>query len=756
MNEATFEAQVNSEIKRIFPSLDPIRLTHQKTFVISLGNNSHEIDGRAFGRLDILVELDNRPLAILELKRPGRTIIPDDIRQGITYARLMFPMPPLVIISNGESVEFYDSYSEERWKPSNIDDVVVQGLFQAALECSAKQKDEAIRAFLGKRQDLLVQIIKEYTNTIISSRSGKLGQFAFPLTSDFSIHRKITKKIVEAFKKKEKLIAIVGAPMAGKTNVLCQLCSLDEIVPLYIDAIDSSFGIFQSLINDLNRSLFMAGDTDDIRNWIINGLRGIEKGYLVIIIDHLFENESMKIQNELKELIALTQKSDIYLVLAMDENYFEKLSTIPGRQTKTEFGRRVKRINLTPLDDDEFLSALEILGNQYSTTFYNGVQYNSEYRNPRFLRFMAAKISNETSTIKDGSCIKAASVTNLTFLTFAWEVLASDLTLRDDLKRFVKAYFKDKEKRELNPFLRAMNVGKGFVTIETGEKELGEVRISRLLSQGFVKIISDTNGNGLLIAKLPELFAAAAAQCLADVIVESHSDVETSYAYLIRESDQFPYGDLVGAKAILYIAKRNEIIASEIVKRLLIESPEFTAAKKGSKFLLASTEYPIEIDMKNYGDDYTIISNIQPWLILSHLASLGIADSGGNDIQKEAICEVGMFPGLLRRPDVIPLEEMQGFHFHDVEGKGSFLCMGAGIVEPISYAIQCVYSTMPIKMLEISEYALKNNAFPLAWRLFTVAKQMEDCSNIGIAHLARKVESMLEPIIEFTCKVNHQ
>ena len=48
-----------------------------------------------------MLEMDGKPIAIFELKRPGIAISDDDREQGISYARLITPMPPLVIISNG-------------------------------------------------------------------------------------------------------------------------------------------------------------------------------------------------------------------------------------------------------------------------------------------------------------------------------------------------------------------------------------------------------------------------------------------------------------------------------------------------------------------------------------------------------------------------------------------------------------------------------------------------------------------------------
>ena len=59
--------------------------------------------------LDILLELDGRPLAILELKKPGEALDTSVSRQGLSYARLIsdYQMPPLVITSNGNGLGLF-------------------------------------------------------------------------------------------------------------------------------------------------------------------------------------------------------------------------------------------------------------------------------------------------------------------------------------------------------------------------------------------------------------------------------------------------------------------------------------------------------------------------------------------------------------------------------------------------------------------------------------------------------------------------
>ena len=39
----------------------------------------------------------------LELKRPGSLLTTDDDEQGLSYARMLHPRPPLVVVTNGQA-----------------------------------------------------------------------------------------------------------------------------------------------------------------------------------------------------------------------------------------------------------------------------------------------------------------------------------------------------------------------------------------------------------------------------------------------------------------------------------------------------------------------------------------------------------------------------------------------------------------------------------------------------------------------------
>src|SRR5690348_17229347 len=88
MNEATLESQIADALRRIFPSFNMARLQAQKTFKIRTGRQILTVDGVAehvSGRLDLLVEIDGKPIVLLEIKSPVKGISQGDADQALSY-----------------------------------------------------------------------------------------------------------------------------------------------------------------------------------------------------------------------------------------------------------------------------------------------------------------------------------------------------------------------------------------------------------------------------------------------------------------------------------------------------------------------------------------------------------------------------------------------------------------------------------------------------------------------------------------------
>ncbi len=768
MNEATLEARVNTEIQKHFPSIARLHISHQEYLTLRLGHRTDiEIGGlkqaRATGRLDILLSFDEKPLAILELKAPGDPLTDDDRDQGLSYAKLLTPQAPLVIVSNGEEAQFFQTYDGKEWNPSNKDEEAVRALFSYTLSCAADERNEAIRLLFGKQPHVWTSLFRNYTESALSQLEGGVDDYSRPLTREFLVERSIVNEIGDLLINKEPLLVLDGPPLSGKTNVLAQICragEYDELIPIYIDAVNTSYGIFQHIANQFTRELYVQVQTSEIRQWLLHSIQSIP-GHFVIIIDGWTANFTGTLKEDIDELINfLHPEQSLSVVLSMDDNAFTEAKTISGRPTCSAIGRSAKVIQLNPLDDDEFESACKLLYDNFSACFHPGAQYNQDFRIPRFLRLIVSALSHsENNFTEDNSKVKCIpSVTS--FLIFdSWRQFIVNPELEGIFQALAKAYILDKVNRHDDPTLTLMSHGKGHIVQATAEEALGHEKLSKLWSQGHVGIVRGPHGKVLVLPKIPEFLAAAAAYIIADdcLSIYREKDFENAYSMLVEESDHFPYGDLVGARALLEIAKRKPNLAHDFIFKLLEDEPEQSRRAEGSRVLMYFEDVG-EINVHfGKGTNERVTGNIHPWHILSQLSSYAVlAYEGSVDPQLSVLATIGSYPQILIRPYPGHFKQTIGYHVHEIPGHGSVLCHQSGIIETITYAMQCGFYHIPKDMLRLCLFAKEKNLFFLANRLNMAAISTETCIEEDVARTSEEAQKILRPIVRNVIKTAHE
>lgn len=761
MNEATLEARVNAEIQKHFPSIAKVKITHQKYLTLRVGHRTDIRMGgleqaKTTGRLDILLSFEDTPLAILELKDPGKSLTDDDRDQGLSYAKLLTPQAPLVIVSNGEETKFYQTFDGAVWNPTNKDEEAVHSLFSHALSSAAGEMEEAIQILMGKQPHIWKAMFQKYTEAALRQLTGEIDQYTHPLTMDFVIERPVVSEIVNSITDGDTLLALIGPPLSGKTNVISQFCmtaDMEDLIPIYIDAQNTSYGIFQHIANQFTREYYIKIEASDIRHWIFHGIESLS-GRLAIIIDGWTAGISGTLKEDVDELINFLQPDlPISVLLCMDDTAFQEIETTPGRATCSAIGRNAKVTQLNPLDDNEFESVCQLFYDKFQTGFHHGAQYNLDYRIPRLLRLLADIVNQDESEAfvnKDYSKINVLpSVTN--FLIFeSWDQYISHPEVEGFFQDLARAYILDRDSRINDPALSMMSHGKGHIVRETAEEAIGHDKLNKMREQGHIGIVRGPNGKILILPKIPEFLATAAsyviaAECLA---IANRDGFDEAYSSLIKQSDSFPYGDVVGARAILEISEKDYDLANNISIRLLEDEPEVSRLSEGSRVLM----YFEEVGQVNVyfgkGTDEHVIGNIQPWNILSQIYSYAIRLSQSSvDSQLMVMARVGSYPRTLLRPYPSSIRQNPGFHVHEMTEHGSVLCHQSGIIEPITFAIQCGFYNIPKDMLRLCVFAKEQKLFFLAHRLNMAALSVEKCVDGEVATTSKEAQKILRPIV---------
>lgn len=754
MNEATFEARVNEEIKRIFPMINKGDITHQQQFQLTLGHNTYLYDGKkkdkAFARSDVLIKHKGVNLAILELKAPGITLSDDDAIQGTSYARLLDPMPPLTIISNGENTQFFNTYDRKPWIADNINEHVVKSLFQTAMKCASADIDEAITVLLGHDNDMWREILTRYTKKSLEEIEGDMADFTYQVAKDFQLERTAVEQLIEKAKDCP-LISFVGPILAGKTNVIYQMCKKcpDNLIPVYIEA-NASYDLFEKISNWFCREVFRSFRTNEIKYWLINGFSEREKkSRVVFIFDNICSVDDKLFWREINQLNDINRENAYSLLLVMNEHTYDCIGRINSGPAKNAIGK-APMVKLDALSDEEFYNAMEFFMDNNGAAFYQGAQCNVQYRNPRVLRVLASYLPEHNDNIDDNSNTKMVfflpSYTNYSVLESVWSKIVTNAETRSDYRLFAEAMFSDMNSRTADPRLAILSVTRGIISLKTAEQIMGTDRINRMKSDGHVHQLVFDDGKTYLYPRFPEAIATAAAYVLRDKIIEiiDKSDVEDAYNFIIKNIDCIPYSDVAATKAVVSVCTEREVLW-ELICLLVNDSP---SVKQNNDYGVFGLYFSDIGHIKLSGElGGTLISNCNPWLLLSNLSTVPMArENGSRDVQLEIFKVVGSFNNILIKPEDMPFHDMAGFHVHEYQG-GEFICGKTGIIEPITYAMQCSFTNMPDEMLQLSKTAIANDEFFLAMRLNVAAWSMCTVTEPSISKCAIKAHELLERYI---------
>ena len=631
MNEATFEARLHKEINRLFPLLKDIDITHQDQFQITLGHNTYLHDGtkrdKAYARADVLIKYKESNLAILELKAPGIALTDNDIIQGTSYARLLDPMPPLTIVSNGEDTRFFKTYDRKLWEADELNEQKVYSLLQSGMKCASIDLDETVKILLGHDDDMWKEMFLRYTKNAIQEIEGDIGNFSCQVARDFQLERCVVNQLIDAVQD-NPLINFVGSMLAGKTNAIYQLCKKcpSNFIPVYID-VSINYDFFEKLTNWFCREIFRSFMPSDIKNWLINGFYNEEKRQkrIVFIFDNIQSIDDKLFWREIYQLCDINKDNTYAVLLVMNEYIYENICNISSGPAKNAVGK-APVISISGLSDDEFYNSMEYFMDNYNVAFYQGAQCNVQYRNPRVLKLLASQLSVKSNVDDTNRTIFIPSCMNYSILELIWLKMVVKSEIRSDYRLFVEAMLSDMKRRRADPRLAIISVTRGVISLNTAEQTLGVDRINRMKKEGHIYLLSFEDGKAYLYPRFPEAIAMSASYVLSDKMSEiiEESSVKEAYKFMIENIDCIPYSDVTAARVIVNILREKDVLW-ELICLLINDQPLLEQNKNYRTFgLFFSDIGHIKLSGEFGG---MLISNYNPWLILSNLCILPMVDN---------------------------------------------------------------------------------------------------------------------------------
>jgi hypothetical protein len=749
--EADLEAEFREALKFAFPWLPAGSLRHQTKFSFRFGRATVNVDGatasQVEGRADILVQFNEDPLAVVELKRGGKALSADDEEQGLSYARMLHPRPPLVVVTNGSETRIFETHTGEKWEPSDPSDAELKKLIEAASRVANVDTKRAVEVLLGPGSKVWADAVRGATEVILDDLSGAWDQPLLPFVRDFYIPRKATAIASYLLQLKKRIVVVEGPPLAGKSSVLRELAhragQSDETCVLFVEAdTGSAPGIFRQLANLLSATLAWSVTPDEVRRWLqrLSKLRGPS---LVLAIDGVTPDRD-DIRTDIDELTSQVYGQNLQIVISADDTIVESfIKNITGRKASA-LGRKAVRIQVGPLDDEEFDLAQSVLWEQ-RMGFTEGARNAPEMRSPWVLRTLAAEIVSAPEYRRGDLVAALPPMLGLDLVAQTRSRFEDDQELRRKFQAIARTVLADSSDRTRPIGLILESMATFVVRRESLIGNLDPREIDGLIKHGLLKPSLHESGEAILVVRLPELVISELAAILASELEQRvQADPEAAAEWLSHTSALVPLGDIVGAQALFDVAERGGVTLN-LISALLSERPRQETIGPGTKAamhmpgigvvkLTFREDGALVIDARGFrevvpaspDDRNSMSADLESWLLLSHLAARQfIAQSADGKnmgrIDAALLLELGACPIVLRRPG----RELtrRGILTHSLSAHGEIVCHRSGIVEPITMAIYRFLGSEGPQAKRWIDEAVCRDSFPLLNRIDLALRQ---------------------------------
>lgn len=739
--EADLEAEIRGAINKAFPWLPAGSIRHQIKFSFTIGRANIEIDGArdsAQGRTDILVYWNDTPLAVFELKRKGTVLTPDDDEQGLSYANVLRPRFPLVVITNGDAVRLLESHSGKEWRPTSQSEAEFHNLLEAASRAAGHGIKDAISILMGSNPAVWMQAVRSASDANIEALSGTWHQPLQPFVRGFLFPRKAAALVQFALEEGKRFLLIEGAPLVGKSSLLREMVrrSTDstDMAVLFIPA-DEGSGIFQAVADLLTTALAWPVTAEEARIWLAR-LSRAQGPALVLAVDGLGPDHQ-RLRSDLEALSSTNFGKQLRLIVTIDDSVTKKLTIHSNDRQASSIGRRVDdQITLELLDDDEFEQATKALWDHRMAVMH-GAKSAPELRVPWILRALGGRYAPQPAEKPNLARMLPAQL-SLDLINHTRERFSDD-ELRRQFREIAKAVLRDAEDVNRPIALMLESLATFVVRRQTLRQFLELNEIESLISRGFLKPVLHASGEAVLVVRLPELLASEASRVLAsDLIERASKDSSEAARWLVASSSRIPLGDIIAAYSFADAARGSAGLPFNVVSELVAIPPRQTPITPGMEAVMhvpgiGMMKVTFQADGSVVGElngrshsfpadpneaTSELTADSHAWLILSHLAGQRIGIQRGDDVIRVdlgLLRTVGAYPHILRRPD--SFLGPGGVLKHDIPEYGEVVCHAAGIVEPITFSLYRMLSTEGPDQKEWIQDALDEGSLALLTRM---------------------------------------
>ncbi|WP_416759379.1 hypothetical protein ACNI65_21955 [Roseateles sp. So40a] len=762
--ESDLEAAIHGAIALAFPWLPSGAVRHQTSFSFTFGGRRIMVGDQerewVKGRSDVILYSGNDPLAVLELKREGIELTEDDDAQGLSYARLLTAMPPLVVVTNGKDIRFIETYTGKPWLPTQASEQAFHQLIASASKLAAADLKNAVETLMGLVPTVWMQAIRAVSDQTLEEICTAEEHLQSPFARDFLIPRDVTESLEKALLAGEKLVLVDGHPLCGKSNVLRELCvrtsESENLAALYVEA-SSGSGILQAVADALSRELHWDLTVHEVRAWLRRLSQSAEpERRLVLVIDGLDPSDTSS--REMIEVLTSTAfGAGLGIVASLDDTAADALTQKLNARANSTIGRRAVRMRVEALSNVEFTRAVELLSSR-RIQIMKGAEYSLELREPWILRSLVSTAQEQLGEAPEGAFAGIPPLLSLDLIRRA-RTRFSDPELRRIFRavaRAVQAEASDR-KRPKPLILRSLQAYSIRRAVLLSHIDVHDLRW--LSEHGLAKQSISDASDAVISIRLPELLASELAIVLAEQLTETaQQDAGKAAAWLASMANCLHLGDVVAAQAVLDAVGTNGKLPYDVIDSLLSTPPTRGAPAVGRSVLTLDPDgVLIEMTVLEGGrmlvvkegkqrviqleDDASGLEyeHLEQWLILSHLAGVPFIaeneDAAGR-LDHELALVVGSADVVLRRPGGSP--DVVAVPTHDVPSVGSMVCSAAGIVEAITFSIFQLFMRQEPTVDQWIDEAIARQSTSLLCRVDIALRQVAQSADQSLKHWAEQ------------------
>jgi len=331
------------KFKVVYPFLEDLgilkdEVVFENKFEFRLGTNVFKVRGKdkkkALGFSDILCRKDDQNLFIIEVKDSTIVISQDDIDQAISYARLVNPIAPFSIVTNGIETKVYDTITKKDLtgtKISESSDYWANGL-KLSLEEELRQRFLAIQSFIGYSEENTVAFSQSQVNARISTLKGDKRNLHKKYISELYLSIPYLENQFEQFiLGNSQLFPIIGESGVGKSNAVCYLTErhLNKHVVFFFNGSELTKSILHSIKEDCNWFFSPTLEEEEVLSKLLYLTNDERK--LLIFIDAIDEIIATNINLELNELARRIKKyPNIKICISCKSNEWQNFLSIKG------------------------------------------------------------------------------------------------------------------------------------------------------------------------------------------------------------------------------------------------------------------------------------------------------------------------------------------------------------------------------------------------------------------------------------------